>query len=1072
MSLINTQNFTSNNFSLDMFDEFGKLNNIVLPNQNIFTGLNIKNDAAKYLYDLLLVILTGSNNNKINQLLVNHTCSFLLSQGLHNLLNVIIHVISESTDMFYQNIQKLCDDNSFTNDEFIKLYNNHTKNTMIFKQALKMSFDYFKTDNNKNILHIYLTYIFYKNVVNKKYRLRGQDKYLYEIFLQENNKSNTEEFFKLFKFYNYYYGFSYQIKKNRELLFNTVLDKIFLESDRSNSPVFLETIINNIDSDIRKLNQLSLDNSSIEEASIKIIDSISMCMRLTDKTFFMANYFKHLQTRLLVGMTNPEIEKSFIKVFNYKDDPDLYTKICFCINDVNMSEFVTNTIKGIGSIEAKSEKYKKIDTKTLDLNICKYSILRPYAWDDGKYKSNDMYGRINEPINISFYIDVLYSVLNDPNSSYSNDFANRNISVDYINSSGVIDIIMSENKTFTFTANLLQIIVLIEIANNGEIKARNLSKNLVIPLKNLGPILNSLSSIKLIIIKAIQNNDPNMTIEINKSWDFPENKVNLIDDSEKIKQYFTKNTANANANANTNINTNTTLNSSTIRAHIMTFLKSEKEATADSIEKYLLSKNINITMNQLMDMLNRLVTSNCVLSKSVSNVNKYQNITSTSIDSDDDDDDTNDDDNETNVIPHITPDILEQTEEKKLVTSNNIDNTLNQNVLKIQILKYFNNKSFGTLYEIQTFLKTQNINTNDECVQLSCDKLIISKILKLTNNVYELVEDNIDNESDTDNDNDNKKSSTVESNTVESNTVESNTVESNTVESNTVESNTVESNTVESNTVESNTVESNTVESNIVESNTVESNTVESNTVESNIVESSIVESNTVESSTVESSTVESNKMTNMELETEEQKLEYILGKINGNTVVWDITGNSQIQNKNVDASLKFNMTRNVLSQITNLKGNITLYKDVVIGVYNYNKNVIIEYKGVLQNKVYVEKSVSELPELWQKLIEQIVPTLKEIENNNDEYDEADEDDGFILHKKSKDVQMKLKPGQNNSVNDINPEIKAKIEKYIKAGIMTPVMHFNKTSIGVTLNKPLYEGSNKVATKKLADKKL
>ena len=578
------------------FDNFGKIIQMKQPSLSMFKGLVIRNDTEKYLSETLLDICSGKFAS-VNLLALNNAVIFVLSNGIINLQHIIISVVNSATNLFNTKIQKMADSKLYTNKLLLEMYNDHIKNMIVLKKSLRIVGDYLKMENGKNIIDVYINYLFYFNVINKKYNFgKSNEVYFYELLLNNNNQNDISEFFALFKLYNYYTGFSYSAKTHRNEYFNIELDNMFSMSEKTNSEEFLNTIMGDIDTNIRNVMKNTNADDATKEVT-KIVDCIKMCLKICDKTQIMANYLKYLQNRLIDKSCDGEIESEFIKAFNFKDEAELYVKMKYCINDSMLSKYVTQMIHNVKTVEFKSQKYANLNGKKLNKNICDYTLLRRYAWNEGKYGA-PLCERMNEPLEVSFHIDILEKLLNSPDGSFSEDFNDRILFVDYDNSTGIIDMELG-GKLYKFNATLSQIIILMTINEHGTITAKDLATTLNVSLKNLSTVLNSLLTLKIIIRDdETSSSDPKMTFVINDKWSRTEDKINLITQFEKLKSGKKQIQQPV---------TNTT-NTANIRAQVISYLISKQSASIDDIAQHMKDNDIVLSAHELNDIMERLIT--------------------------------------------------------------------------------------------------------------------------------------------------------------------------------------------------------------------------------------------------------------------------------------------------------------------------------------------------------------------------------------------------------------------------------------------------------------------------------
>ena len=583
------------------------------PSTKIFGGLFSRPDQVNLLAQFFKCILDG-NYQYVNQLEFNHVAVSVVSTNVTQFLELYLQAVNDATKIFSATLQKLLTTSRYTNREFITMYDTYNSNLFTLKKALRHVSDYLKTVDDKYLSSIYANYLFYTNVINQEYTYKKERKWLYEIFIDATSNETVEEFFLLLKMHTFFYMFSLSANDQREVYFNTKLDNMLTTSDKLAAPEFLETIMADIDKTIKTLSTIDPTNvEGIKATSKKVADYIKMCMRIGDKTFFMANYLKYLQNRLMNHAILPKIENEFLKSLRFNDSPELYVKMKYCIHDVLNSEIITSNMSSYQVIPS-SAKYQKFDMTTVDMRRCKFHIMRPYAWKDGKFGKFVDHGRLNEPLTIAYYFDVLNSYLKTTTDPYiSAKFAECSLVNDYENSTGVIEMTFGE-KLYKFNANLLQIMVLMTVNDAGSITAQNLASTLNIGLRPLTPILNSLIKCALLTRDSTtSSNDKNMRFELNSSWSCADDKICLVSELERIKTPAPKPVLVATDTETKAKPTSKPPNVALYRAMILSYIvDSDSRVTVDELIKHLREHDFNLSDDKVAELLTKLTESKII----------------------------------------------------------------------------------------------------------------------------------------------------------------------------------------------------------------------------------------------------------------------------------------------------------------------------------------------------------------------------------------------------------------------------------------------------------------------------
>lgn len=566
---------------------------------NIFTGLHMPQEE-NYIYQTFATILTEKYDN-VNLLAITNVAMSLLKNN--KLLTIILEIVNIEAEKFSIMIQKMLNDETYTNKSFLDMYTSYIRRMTLLKNSVRLLQDYIKTTCNKNLLNIYVNYLFYYNVVNKQYILPTKEQlYLYQLLIKYNNFTDAKELFTCFKLYNYFTRFTYSIKNKDErvLYFNTDLEKLFAVTDDTNTESFIKIVMTEVDIAVKK----ACDTNGDDELN-EAINYVKMCKKIYGEVQSAVIYLKYLQNRLIGtrGATcNINVETKIASLFSITAELELYIKMRYSINDVALSSDITHSIHNIGEVKFLAEKYAGIDTSKLNKNNCNYLLVRNYAWGDGIFK-NGYVDKLNHPQEISFYLDVLGKMMVHPDCSLAKEIYGRKLLVDYDNSTGIIDMVFG-NKKYTFNATLGQIILLMVINNSGKISAKNLSEVIGAPLKNLSTIINSLMSTKLITRSSTAPNDPEMIFYIKDDWSCDSDYIDLVKPLETIKM---KSLTIPISQVNSKTDHINNAHLSTLRARILEYMVEKKSATLEDITEYTKEKLLNLPNINIEDVMEKLV---------------------------------------------------------------------------------------------------------------------------------------------------------------------------------------------------------------------------------------------------------------------------------------------------------------------------------------------------------------------------------------------------------------------------------------------------------------------------------
>jgi hypothetical protein len=457
-------------------------------------------------------------------------------------------------------------------------------------------------------------YVLYDTIINRKYAFNGKSLYLYEVLSSfVNDTTDFTHIIALFKIFQFYNKLSFTVKQNREKYFNMALAEKFSISSTGIGQKFITTIMTQIDSLIIEVSKTT-DTNKAATMLASIRDAITMGLALTDKVTFLVTYRKHLTQRLLTQQSDADIELELLKTsINYKDDPEIYTKMKYQISDISIGKQHYEYYKTLDVRPKPNSEYSKIDFTTLKRDVCKFTTLRSYAWDDVITKTAQ--ASMQLPTELRIYIDIFLGY-------YSQRFDDRKLAYNHDTSSGIIKVEIN-GKTYELLMTLSQLAVFSAINTNISISAMELQNKLNIPLPKLGPILNSLIIIKLVHRNNGPANDPNVSLVINRQFTHPDNKLSLIGIYNKLLSMPTSKVPAG-------------VNETVAKAKLLAIMHSKKEASLIEIKKELDSKlNTTLPDGFITYLLDHFIKANRI----TQNNDTYSFVQTKTTDSDSDSDD-------------------------------------------------------------------------------------------------------------------------------------------------------------------------------------------------------------------------------------------------------------------------------------------------------------------------------------------------------------------------------------------------------------------------------------------------
>ncbi len=502
-------------------------------NQKVITGLNLEKLYNFKIEDKFFEIchkFITEPKYKENKLLLNKIQVYIIAKGYRYTTTLLIKLFQTYYTQLHNDIQDLIDNNSFSVEEFSKLYNELNMKLNKIKFLLS-TIDYsYKNEDGKRTEHSFINliknYMSYHCVINSKYNYNTEKVFLYELFIKEiESNFDTETIIKVFTIYDFYNKFSFSVKNNMNNdgveYFNSELSKkLVLSEDITNR--FMTRIIEIINTKIISLAKTeTLDSSEVEKEIKYIRRLIDISPELCNKNIFMIMYKRALTERLSMGI-NPDIEGEFIKSLNPQNDIDIYIKIKNQINDAKLNPQHNKYFKQL-KVGGNSEKYKNIDISKYDRTKVNMSVCRSYDWD----YENFSYNNYNLPLDLSIYTDIF-------GAYYKDRFNERQLFWDYEKCVGVIE--FDTDKHYNVKLNILQMAVFYYL-NESPKSANQISTTMKINLQELSSILNSLLISKLIYRELNTSaTDSDATFYINDKFTHNDSNISLLNVYEKIKK--------------------------------------------------------------------------------------------------------------------------------------------------------------------------------------------------------------------------------------------------------------------------------------------------------------------------------------------------------------------------------------------------------------------------------------------------------------------------------------------------------------------------------------------------------
>lgn len=504
-----------------LFESFGDINylNSCQSNRNFIRNASHDEEGHLDFKKICSNILLSETD--FNLLEFHNLVFHITNKNTMKVSNLLIEVFDEVTQQIKNDIDKLVLSGSFTLQSFVNSYNTYLTNSLILSKYLTYFDNRVQINNSSKYSYVGLIrkYMFYRNVINCQY---GDQGYLYEILRKLVESANMADeqtvnvVKQLFKMYSFYNRMSFTPKKNKDELFNSQIDKLFLASLGSNQE-FVKTIshyLHNCIKQIKKSDKVSLDNIS------NLINLIST--NFTERDMFNMYYEKLLELRLLNNEYQVEVELELINNFCKPKDNKIIQNMLHKIEDIQKSiadDIVLHTKIDITVTPDSDKKYKnKVDISKINLKILTAKVFRNYAWSYSRSEEND---KMIVPFDLAPYVDIY-------NQYYKVKYPHRNLDWNFNYGTGVTKVKLGQ-KHYYVQLNTAQMFLLLQFNQQEKITALELASNLGIPMPKLGKILNSFLKSKILSREQTkQSSDPSMLIFLNQNFHCDSDKISLI----------------------------------------------------------------------------------------------------------------------------------------------------------------------------------------------------------------------------------------------------------------------------------------------------------------------------------------------------------------------------------------------------------------------------------------------------------------------------------------------------------------------------------------------------------------
>lgn len=506
---------------VDVLDAFGKHSfTIMQPDEFQFLNFVDFGDMVQEFKRMLKTIL-DSNYQRINLFQFNSLLFNLVNTNPEAAYSTLYELFDSESEKFYETLQKSISDNTFSLDMFVHNYREFYKRMIrlngplhMYEESIKRDSKSNKSNKSNSDLNLMRSYLFYKNVINRKYNYNGEEVYLYGIIskILETQKTTIQTILPLFKMKEFYGRLCYV--SNDKNIFNVEMDKDFLVTLGSNQ-LFVKSLVVYINNKIRELVSKN-DTDNVRELE----DIITLGINFNERQYFYIYYKKLLENRLLSD-THLQLEGKLVSIF--KKVRDKSEMDCKVINEMETK---------IKDIEASSEnrevymklkikigadsKYKGLNIETFDRSVLHTNVLTFYAWENSKSLKFRDY---TVPIDVEPHIDIFLKY-------YNRRHPNRELRFNFSLGTAVVKLTLGD-KLYHFKVSTPQMFMLLQFNDAERISAKQLSERMGIPIKIVGLLLNSFLEKNVMARDPGPGNDPNMMFYLNDDFSYPSDKISI-----------------------------------------------------------------------------------------------------------------------------------------------------------------------------------------------------------------------------------------------------------------------------------------------------------------------------------------------------------------------------------------------------------------------------------------------------------------------------------------------------------------------------------------------------------------
>lgn len=460
-----------------------------------------------------------------------------------NLLMMVYNALYDQGTRIHETIQATLSAGRFNIETFMEQRTDFYKRSSRVRYFLRSILNQITFGNNTSftkgddLFNLFRDYAFYRGVVHTPYKYANSDdeQTLYVFSLLTQFVQRDEHIQNIYRLINTYNGFSYSVldKKTRSSLFNPDVDADTKQVIITNE--MMGRFITNIDTEIRSLTDRP--KRELTARVENIVNAISMCQKIGDKSAFMEKFYVSLQRRL-TDYSDIETDMIILDLLlaSYSESPETYMNMRFCLADIEAQASVNDLYRSI-DINNQTGKWDRVFDQ-FNRNRVTHQLLRRSAWP--VLTESTELSEMNHAGPIRMYSDIFNDFYHLVLQKQLDIFSRRKIQLSAEHSTVEMDLAIGD-RTFVIRGNMVQMNILYNIYDNDSLSAAKLSQLMNVPLQNINAELNSLIISKLVIRDpVIKNNDTSMNFSLNDRFDPDYDNVDLLAYLTKVRNMLNK----------------------------------------------------------------------------------------------------------------------------------------------------------------------------------------------------------------------------------------------------------------------------------------------------------------------------------------------------------------------------------------------------------------------------------------------------------------------------------------------------------------------------------------------------